>query len=225
MAMASVFFIRSVSTDSAPVTQPLDQVPAAAPKGPASEEGEAPDQEMTTVITGQMTLAEIERATGVPAAKIAAGLDLPADVSSREPLGRLRQKYPFTIDEVRNIGADRAEVAAIAASAEAAPGAAKEIEQVAGAAGQTESHDEEPQLTRGRGAEDPSGVLITGQMTLREIEMRSGVSARLVADRLGLPRHASLDLPLGKLRKTYRFTMQDLRDIVSDLMTHPRPRN
>jgi hypothetical protein len=85
--------------------------------------------------------------------------------------------------------------------------------------------EEEPQLTRGRGAVDQSGVLITGQTTLMEIESRTGVSARLIAEKLRLPSQVPLDMPLGKLRKVHRFTMQDLRSIVSDQLknTELRP--
>jgi hypothetical protein len=75
--------------------------------------------------------------------------------------------------------------------------------------------NEEAGLTRGRGSEDTSGILITGQMTLHDIEGKTGISARVLADRLGLPRSASLDDRLGRLRKRYRFTMQDVRDIIA----------
>jgi hypothetical protein len=80
----------------------------------------------------------------------------------------------------------------------------------------TDEHShEEAGLTRGRASEDTSGILITGQMTLRDIERKTGISARVLADRLGLPQGASLDDRLGRLRKRYRFTMQDVRDIIS----------
>jgi hypothetical protein len=78
--------------------------------------------------------------------------------------------------------------------------------------------DEEARLTRGRSSEDVSGILITGQMTLHDIERQTGISARVVADRLGLPRSASSEERLGRLRKSYRFTLQDVRDVVSSLL-------
>jgi hypothetical protein len=78
--------------------------------------------------------------------------------------------------------------------------------------------NEEDGSTRRRGSENISGILITGQMTLRDIEERTGISARVLADGLGLPRGAYLDDRLGRLRKKYRFTMQDVRDIIASLL-------
>jgi hypothetical protein len=55
------------------------------------------------VITGQTTLGDIERETGVSAGVIAAKLGLPADVSSSETLGRLRRRHGFSMEDVREI--------------------------------------------------------------------------------------------------------------------------
>ncbi len=54
------------------------------------------------LINGQMTLREVERATGISAAKIARVLGLSADVNLDETLGQLRKKFPFTLKEVRD---------------------------------------------------------------------------------------------------------------------------
>lgn len=78
--------------------------------------------------------------------------------------------------------------------------------------------DEETGLTRGRGSEDTSGILITGQTTLSDIERETGISARVLADHLGLPRNASPDERLGRLRKRHPFSMQDVRDVISSLL-------
>ena len=78
--------------------------------------------------------------------------------------------------------------------------------------------EEEPKLTRGRRTEDQTGLLVTGQMTLHEIERQTGIPAREIAVRLGFPRNVPLDERLGRLRKLYRFTMQDVREIISALM-------
>lgn len=77
---------------------------------------------------------------------------------------------------------------------------------------------EEETLTRGSMAEDTSGILITGRMTLYDIENETGVPARKIADKLGLPSNAPLNESLGRLRKRYLFTMQDVRDAVANLM-------
>ncbi len=78
--------------------------------------------------------------------------------------------------------------------------------------------DEEHSLTRGRGSENTSALLITGQTTLYDIERQTGISARALANHLGLPRNVSLDERLGRLRKKYRFSMQEFRDVLSSLV-------
>jgi hypothetical protein len=55
-------------------------------------------------------------------------------------------------------------------------------------------------------------------MTLYDIESQTGVPAWAIADRLGLPPSASLAERLGRLRKAHFFTMQDVRNALSDLM-------
>ncbi|MBW1938897.1 MAG: DUF4405 domain-containing protein [Deltaproteobacteria bacterium] len=78
--------------------------------------------------------------------------------------------------------------------------------------------DAEAGLTRGRGSEDKPGILITGQMTFYDIERQTGISARVLANYLGLPRNVSLGERLGRLRKKYRFSMQEFRDVLSSLV-------
>jgi len=77
---------------------------------------------------------------------------------------------------------------------------------------------EEEKLTKGRMAEDTSGILITGRMTLYDIENETGIPARKIADKLGLPSNAPLNESLGRLRKRYLFTMQEVRDAIANLM-------
>lgn len=68
------------------------------------EEKIFPDESQEHVaITGQMTLLDVEKSTGIPARKIADALGLPAKVSLDEPLGRLRKRHLFTMQQVRNI--------------------------------------------------------------------------------------------------------------------------
>jgi hypothetical protein len=80
-----------------------------------------------------------------------------------------------------------------------------------------EERDEET-LTRGRMAEDTSGILITGRMTLYDIEDKIGIPARKIAAKLGLPSNAPLDVTLSRLKKRYLFTMQEVRYVVTSLM-------
>jgi hypothetical protein len=114
------------------------------------------------------------------------------------------------MDEVRDVVTDLSSVAVENLPAETTEHRSAEQEGL--------DQEEEPQLTRGRYAQDTSGFLITGQMSLYEIEVRTGVSVRLIAQRLGLPSGAPLGERLGRLRKVYSFTMLDVRDAVASLI-------
>lgn len=66
-------------------------------------------------------------------------------------------------------------------------------------------------------------AVITGRMTLREIEQKTGISAKDLAAKLGLPADVSLDETLGRLRQVYGFDMQAVRDAVAELLEAKRP--
>ena len=172
------------------------------------------------IITGKTTLREVEKATGIPAREIAAELGLPSKVSLDETLGILRKKYPFTLQEVRDVIHD-------ILNKEKAP--RKEIKEKKGIQENQEKKEEEKHkethgeeheetLTRGRLAEDISGILITGRMTLYDLEDKTGIPARKIAAKLGVPSNAPLNETLGRLRKRYLFTMQEVKDVVTSLM-------
>jgi len=171
------------------------------------------DGTVAIVITGQTTLKQVEEATGIPAKDIAAKLGLPAKVSPDESFGRLRKLYPFTLQDVRGTVTE-------ILSKRAAPVEKKEEDKAPqGRQAQSEEEPEhEPKLSRGTMAEDQSGILITGRMTLYDIEKETGISAQKIADKLGLPSNAPLDENLGRLRRTYGFTLQKVRDAVAALM-------
>jgi hypothetical protein len=57
---------------------------------------------------------------------------------------------------------------------------------------------------------------IRGFMTLREVEQATGVPADSIARALGLPADLSPGQRLGRLGRTYGFTMQDVRRIVEE---------
>lgn len=79
--------------------------------GPVEQAGEPPHRLRSTEpgtgealqINGSMTLREVERHTGVPAALILQELGLPPEVSLDERLGMLRRRYGFEIQAVREI--------------------------------------------------------------------------------------------------------------------------
>ena len=81
-----------------------------------------------------------------------------------------------------------------------------------------ETSEEENKLTTGRGEDIQSEILITGQMTLYDIEKATGVSAREIANRLGLPQSVPLTDRLGRLRRYYNFTMQQVRDFIEAII-------
>lgn len=70
----------------------------------------------------------------------------------------------------------------------------------------------------GRKAAVPSGILITGTMTLYDLEGITGIPARTIAGKLGIPSQAPLNEHLGGLAKRYSFTMQRVRDVVARLL-------
>lgn len=175
------------------------------------------DGTVAIVITGQTTLKQVEKATGIPAQDIAAALGLPEKISPNETFGRLRKQYPITIqgarDAVNKILKKRS-----------APVEKKEesTEPQDQHAQIEEEHEHETKLTRGVMAEDQSGILITGRMTLYDLEKETGIPARKIADELGLPERTPLNETLGRLRRRYRFAMQDVRDVIAELMKKKR---
>jgi len=192
---------------------------------PASEEqifyeGGAVD----IVITGQTTLLEVEKATGISVKEIAVELGLPSKVSPDETLGRLRKKYLFTLQDARDtismllskkkaLAEEKIETQKNQKKKEGSQNIKEEKKHE-----EAHAEEHEEKLTRGIKAEDTSGILITGRMTLYDIEDETGVSARKIADKLGISSNSPLDETLGKLRKRYLFTMQDVRDAVASLM-------
>jgi len=61
-------------------------------------------------------------------------------------------------------------------------------------------------------------LVITGRITLLEIERATGVSGRTIADKLGLPPTVSLNEPLGRLKQRYGFEIQAVRDIIDRML-------
>jgi hypothetical protein len=61
-------------------------------------------------------------------------------------------------------------------------------------------------------------LVITGRMSLLEIERATGLSGRTIADKVGLPPTVSLSEPLGRLRRQYGFEIQAVRDVVDRMI-------
>ena len=158
------------------------------------------------VITGQMTLLDVEKATSLAAREIADVMGLPSKVSLEETLGRLRKKYPFTLEEVRETVTELLNKRNLITLEKKEEKGSQTIKQqgISEESQPKEFHQEEhkQELTRGRMAEDTSGILITGQMTFYDIELKSGISARTIAEELGLPANVPLNERLGRLRIT-----------------------
>jgi len=65
---------------------------------------------------------------------------------------------------------------------------------------------------------DGREIMITGQSSLRRIERETGIPARMIVDKLGLPPGVSLDENLGRLRRQYGFAITEARDAVVALL-------
>jgi DNA-binding transcriptional MerR regulator len=166
------------------------------------------DGSVYIVITGQTTLTQAEKATGIPAKTIASELRLPSNVSSDDTLGRLRKKFGFSLLEVRDVISDLL-------SRETAP---QKKEKASQEKADIHEAEHEQKLTRGISAEDQSGILITGRMTFYDIAKKTGIPARQIAAKLNLPSNVSLDESMGRLRRRYGFTIQDVRDAIASLV-------
>jgi len=185
-----------------------------------SELGELIDKDSGEVtITGKLTLEEIEYITGIPTEEIIDALGLPSGTPHDETLGQLRKKHGFDVVEFRDVLTDLMNRAQPEHESTLIPRktSSKKQETPQKEEGLYEE-EHEHKLTRGRQADETSGILITGRMTLRELADQTGLSARTIATRLGLPANAPLDEHLGRLRRMYGFSMQELRDIITSMM-------
>jgi hypothetical protein len=154
-------------------------------------------------VTGRMSLADIERQTGIPASELAEHLGLPAGVSKTRNLGRLRRQHGFSMTRVRDGIGTLSGGRILAVDSEDSSGP------------EARPHPgHEPKTGKGHGLRRQS---ITGQMTLHALQRQTGVPAGAVLRRLKLPATTPLDTRLGWLRKRYGFSMQDVREAVAAL--------
>lgn len=59
-------------------------------------------------------------------------------------------------------------------------------------------------------------IQIWGSMSLNEVEQNTGVPAEYIIRQLNLPTNVERDERIGQLKKTFEFTMDDVRTIVRD---------
>jgi len=99
VALGTVGLVALLALVIAPFLSPVERASGAL-RTPGAHSSE---QQGLESISGFMTLAEIQEATGVPADHIIEELGLPAGVEKDERLGRLRRTHGFSIDDVRRI--------------------------------------------------------------------------------------------------------------------------
>jgi hypothetical protein len=94
VALGVVGLLAVLALAGAPLVSPVERV-APDGSGPAHDPGAA--------VRGSMSLADVERATGVPASRVARELGLPEDVDRDAPLGELARRHGFQVRDVRRI--------------------------------------------------------------------------------------------------------------------------
>ncbi len=120
--------------------------------------------------------------------------------------------------EIERHGLPLKEIPPIKASEET-PVAAEVTAEVKAAPQEAEHEDK---VVAGRLSEEPAEYLVTGQMTLQDIERETGVSAALIVSKLGLPANVSRSETLGRLRRRYGFSVIEVRDIVAAALKEKR---
>jgi len=125
----------------------------------------------------------------------------------------------------RNINLPERQVKGESALSQAAPPVQKEESTQKEGLAQREQtlHEEkeeheEPRLTRGRLEEQETGILITGQTTLYELERLTEIPKSAILKEMGLPTNIPSSESLGRLKRRYNFTMQELRDKIEALI-------
>lgn len=90
----------------APLFVPAESVPRSQLQSTVQDETSHQGSAEEDLIQGEMTLSEVEAATGVPASFILDRLALPENTARDERLGRLRRQYGFSMGDVRKAVAD-----------------------------------------------------------------------------------------------------------------------
>jgi hypothetical protein len=187
------------------------------------------EQPKKVEINGRMSLLDVEKATGIQARKIAEELGLPQDAPLDQNLGRLRRSYNFQIEQVRDLinklSGGKIEAldsdAAVHKGQSAIQGKGQGKNQGMGQGkGQGMGQGMGQGKGQGKGQRQGQGLQrqeINGRLSLAEVERLTGVPASALIKKLNLPAGTSKDERLGRLRRRYGFSIQQVRDAVSAL--------
>ena len=181
------------------------------PAPPVEEVAAGKKQPKKVEINGRMSLADVEKATGISAKKIAQELGLPQDASLDQNLGQLRRRYGFELQQVRDLVTRLSDGKIEAVDSDAAPHKAQPA---------TRRQGKQKQSGLRQGKQKQSGLRqqeINGRLSLGDLQRLTGVPAGAIIKKLNLPANTSLNERLGHLRKRHGFSMQQVRDVVSAL--------
>jgi uncharacterized membrane protein YedE/YeeE len=98
------------------------------------------------------------------------------------------------------------------------PAASAEIEEPHAGEKTAREQGHEAKLVSGRLETDQASFVITGRMTLRQVEAETGITAGRILTQMGLPGNLARDEALGRLRRRHGFTLVELRTAVEALM-------
>jgi hypothetical protein len=172
------------------------------------------------LIQGSMTLEQVAEATGVTLEFLVRELGLSSDVQADDRLGRVARDNGLSVAEVREIvewGMESADEPLTESVAEPPPS-----RSAPAMADQAPTHAEEPTLESSAGdhgdrpdhEDEMAGMAdIRGSMTLAEI-VALGVPRDILYEELGIPTGIPIDERLGRLGRTYGFSMTQVRDLV-----------
>jgi hypothetical protein len=97
LALGAMALAAIVAVAAAPFVAPIERGPVELHE----QEGERSSEHDSGGIRGRMSLTEIEAATGVPPAYLVEKLELPADVSLDDGVGKIGKQHGFDVDQVR----------------------------------------------------------------------------------------------------------------------------
>ncbi len=103
LALGVVGLISVLALAVAPLWAPPVKVPRSQLQSAAPDHAPADETTKDELIRGDMTLAQMEAATGVPASYILERLGLPPTTSRQDQIGRLRRQHGFQMQDVRQI--------------------------------------------------------------------------------------------------------------------------